>query len=193
MRRCRPWCGRRCCRRSSGMGKCAAGASTTSALPSRARIRWVWHGSIAASWASRTTAKWRPASRWPMTTPACRSPTGRSCWRPGPTIRPAGPRPGCRQRSALRARSRSPSGNCAKRWPTACWWGSCRRAPTYCSRPSHHGDNAIRATAAARASGDKRPSTASRSQCPGPSHAFTLALSTSRFVADRGKSSTKAM
>ena len=48
-------------------------------------------------------------------------------------------------------------------------------------------------TARASASGESRPSTASRSQCPAPLQAFTFARSTSRFVAERGKSSTKAM
>src|SRR5689334_19162193 len=61
-------CGRRCCRRSSGTGRCATGSSTTAAFPGRARTRWAWRGSIAASWASRTTARWWSASRWPMTT-----------------------------------------------------------------------------------------------------------------------------
>lgn len=31
----------------------------TGFFPSRARTRWVWRASTAASWASRTTAKWR--------------------------------------------------------------------------------------------------------------------------------------
>src|SRR3954468_20511811 len=100
MQRCWRRCGRRCCRRSRGMGRWRTGSSTTAAFPSRARTRWAWRGNTAASWASRRTAKWRSASQWPMTTPACRSPTNSSCRRSGRTIRPAGPRPGCRTQSA---------------------------------------------------------------------------------------------
>src|SRR3954470_20627083 len=91
-------------RRSSGMGRWLTGLSTTAAFPSRANTRWGWRGSIAGSWASRTPVRWRSASRWPMTTPACRSPSGCSCPRRGRTIRPAGPRPAFQRRSASRPR-----------------------------------------------------------------------------------------
>src|ERR1700755_3089481 len=63
MRRSWPRCGRRCCRRSRGMGRCCTGLSMTPASPSRALTRWGWRGSIAVSWASRTTARWWSASR----------------------------------------------------------------------------------------------------------------------------------
>src|SRR4051795_11233945 len=127
--------GRRCCRRSSGMGRWLTGLSTTAAFPSRANTRWGWRGSIAGSWASRTPVRWRSASRWPMTTPACRSPTGCSCPRGGRTIRPAGPRPAFQRRSASRPRPRSHLGNCVRRGRTACRWGLCWAMPAMAMRP----------------------------------------------------------
>src|SRR3712207_6307095 len=51
--------------RASGTGRCATGWSTTRASPSRASTRWGWRGSTAASSASRRTARWRSACRWP--------------------------------------------------------------------------------------------------------------------------------
>ena len=50
-------------------------------------------------WASRTIARWRSVCRWPTSTPACRSPFGSTCPRPGPGIPSAGARPAFRRTS----------------------------------------------------------------------------------------------
>src|ERR671932_722309 len=57
---------------------------------------------IAANSASRTIARWRSASQWPMTTPACRSLITSTCRRFGSPIRPAGARLACRMTSFSR-------------------------------------------------------------------------------------------
>jgi SRSO17 transposase len=85
------------------------------AFPKQGEHSVVWRGSTAASWASRIAARWRSASRWRTAMPACRSPGGSTCPRPGPRIRRGGPRRGCRRRSASRPRPPSRSASSARR------------------------------------------------------------------------------
>ena len=47
------------CRRSRSMARSGPGSWTTPACRRRAGSRWAWRGNTAASWASRTIAKWR--------------------------------------------------------------------------------------------------------------------------------------
>ena len=77
-------CARWCCRRSSARGRSRPGSSTTRAFPRRGGTRSGWRGNIAASLASRTTARSRCRCRWPITMPACRWPIGCICRRTGP-------------------------------------------------------------------------------------------------------------
>ncbi len=131
--RCASWC----CRRSSGTARSRPGSSTTPAFPRRARTRSAWRASIAASSASRTTARSRCRCRSPMTTPACRWPIGCICRRTGPTDadrRAQGRRAGGRSASRPSRRSRwSRSGRPARPAfrPASCWW-----MPATASTPS---------------------------------------------------------
>src|SRR5471030_2397083 len=83
-------------------------------------------GNTAASWASRTIV--RPWCRcpWPTTMPACPSPIGSICPRPGPTMRSGGQKPKCRRTSSSRPNRVSRWTSCAPPRPPAfrsapCW------------------------------------------------------------------------
>ena len=60
-------------------GRLKRGSSTTPAFPSRGSTRLAWRGNIAASSASRTIVRSRCRCRSPITTRACRWPTGCIC------------------------------------------------------------------------------------------------------------------
>src|SRR3982751_6382687 len=68
---------------------------------------------------SRRIVRSRSRSRSRPGTPACRSPTGSTCPRPGPTTRRGGRWRGCRRRSGSRPSPRSRSARSGRRWPTA--------------------------------------------------------------------------
>ena len=95
MPRCSPPSASRCCRPSPGMARSPPGSSTTPAFPRRARTRSASRASIAASWASRRTARSPCRCRSRTLGPACRSRSRFTCPRTGPAIRLGGPRPGC--------------------------------------------------------------------------------------------------
>ena len=65
-RRCWPRCARWCCRRSRSMGRSRRGSSTTRRFPSKGKHSVGVHASIAASSASRPTARWRCRCRLPI-------------------------------------------------------------------------------------------------------------------------------
>ena len=68
-------------------------------------------------------------------TPACRSPTGSICPRPGPTIRRGARRPACRRRSRSRPSRRSRSTRSGRPVQPACRAASCWRMPATASTP----------------------------------------------------------
>src|SRR5476651_2720517 len=85
----------------------------TPGSPRRASTQSGWRGNTAASWASRTIV--RPWCRcpWPTTMPACPSPIGSICPRPGPTMRSGGQKPKCRRTSSSRPNRGSRWTSCA--------------------------------------------------------------------------------
>jgi hypothetical protein len=101
------------CHPSRVTNRSRRGSSTTQAFPRRVATRSAWPGSIAVSWASRTTARWRSVFQWRPIREAYLLPTGCIYRRSGPTMRHDGLSPAFRMMSASRPSPRSRCCCCA--------------------------------------------------------------------------------